>query len=265
MQEWPEFMRPIQTPPASKSPLTIQQNQQQINNHQSSPKAASRLLPLGSAACITYNRVSWLLRVRKEVFSPAEPIGPPSALHLVFCQIVADVYGVTACLRINQNDKRAGMTMLSGYGVTSDNLNSPHRANIKRNVVELARTWPLYFARLFPVSGAAQVSKFIVLFCFVYLQHYHLFQLSEVQLLAVSHWGIHLVKREANNLHVIKSFALTELDACTAPRPTSVSIEGPQGRITLHTPRAQQLSEMVTRFCSENRKVRVFLSLRNSH
>lgn len=81
------------------------------------------------------------------------------------------------------------------------------------------------------------------------------FQLSEVQILAVTHWGIHLVKRDGNGLQIIKSFPLVDVDSCTAPRPTSVSIEGAQGRITLHTPRAQQISEMVTRFCSENRKV----------
>lgn len=156
-------MRPIQTPP-SKSPVNVMPQHQaqpppqtQQQHKIDSPKTAPRLLPLGTSACVTYNRVPWLLRVRKEVFSPAEPIGPPSALHLIFCQIAADVFGITACMRITQNEKRAGVSMLSGYGVTAENLNSSHRANIKRSVVELARTWPLYFARLFPVSGAAQV------------------------------------------------------------------------------------------------------------
>lgn len=83
--------------------------------------------------------------------------GPLNALHLIFCQIVADVYGLTPCIRLTPNEKRAGVNMLSGYGVTAENYNSSHRANIKRNAIELARTWPLYFARLFPVSGAAQV------------------------------------------------------------------------------------------------------------
>ncbi|KAF2905677.1 hypothetical protein ILUMI_00498 [Ignelater luminosus] len=236
VNEWPEFMRPIQTPPSSKSPVTTPTHQ--VTETRQSPKTATRLLPLGAAACVTYNRVSWLLRVRKEVFSPNEPLGPPAALHLMFCQIVADVYGTTPCLRLSQNDRRAGMNMLSGYGVKPENLNSPHRAHIKRNIIELARTWPLYFARLFPVSGAAQ--------------------LSDVQLLAVSHWGVHLVKREANSLQVIGSIALGDIGVCSAPRPTTVSLEGPQGRITLHTPRALQLSEMVSKFCTENRKVGSF-------
>lgn len=90
------------------------------------------------------------------------------------------------------------------------------------------------------------------------INHYFSSQLSDVQLVAVSHWGVHLVKRESNQLQVIRSFALTELGSCSAPRPTSVMFDGVQGRVTLHTPRAQQLSEMVNKFCSENRKVSVF-------
>lgn len=150
-------MRPIQTPPPSKSPVLPTAVNKIIKEH--SPVTSPKLLPIGTGACITYNRVSWLLRVRKEVFTPTEPLGPPTALHLIFCQIVSDVYGVTACIRLTQSEKRAGISMLSGYGITAENFNSPHRANIKRNVVELARTWPLYFARLFQVSGAAQVKN----------------------------------------------------------------------------------------------------------
>ncbi|KAG5895943.1 hypothetical protein JTB14_016344 [Gonioctena quinquepunctata] len=195
VQEWPEFMRPIQTPP-SKSPVP-KQHSPQPQTKAESPKTISRLLPLGSSACVTYNRVSWLLRVRKEVFSPSEPLGPLNAMHLIFCQIVGDVYGLTPCIRLSQSEKRAGVNMLSGYGVTAENYNNSHRANIKRNVIELARTWPLYFTRLFAVSGAAQ--------------------LSEIQFVAVSHWGIHLARREQSHLQVLKSFALADITSCSAP------------------------------------------------
>lgn len=80
---------------------------------------------------------------------------------------MADVYGITPCLRLTSSEKRAGVNMLSGYGVTAENYNNSHRANIKRNVIELARTWPLYFARLFTVSGAAQVCAPIFVFHFI--------------------------------------------------------------------------------------------------
>uniref|UniRef100_A0AAR5QE88 MyTH4 domain-containing protein n=1 Tax=Dendroctonus ponderosae TaxID=77166 RepID=A0AAR5QE88_DENPD len=234
VQEWPEFMRPIKTPPPSKSPVQSHAPTNEIEEPRI-PTTANRVQPLGTSAYVTYNRVSWLLRVRKEYFTPSEPLGPLNALHLIFCQIVADVYGLTPCIRLTPSEKRAGVNMLSGYGVTAENFNSSHRANIKRNAIELARTWPLYFARLFPVSGAAQ--------------------LSDVELVAVSHWGVHLVQREQSHLQVLKSFSLSEISSCTAPRPTTVSLDGPQGRLSLHTPRAQQLSEMVTKFCSEARKI----------
>lgn len=87
-------------------------------------------------------------------------------------------------------------------------------------------------------------------------------QLAEVQLIAVSHWGIHLVKKEAGNLRVVASISLGDIGSCTAPRPSTVTIEGPQGRVTLHTPRAIHLSEMVTKFCTEFRRVsNVFIVL----
>ncbi|XP_057659116.1 myosin-VIIa [Diorhabda carinulata] len=232
VNDWPEFMRPIQTPP-TKSPITTQPAHQE---KEKSPKtAASSLLPPGTTACVTYNRVPWLLRVRKEVFSPSEPLGHLTTMHLIFCQVVMDVYGLTPCIRLTQSEKRAGINMLSGYGITADNYNNNHKANVKRTVIELARTWPLYFSRLFPVSGAAQ--------------------LSDIQFVAISHWGIHLVKKEQNTLQVLNSYSLSEISSCTAPRPTNIILDIPQGKLNLYTPRAQQLSEIVMRFCNENRKI----------
>lgn len=81
------------------------------------------------------------------------------------------------------------------------------------------------------------------------------FQSTEVQILAICHWGLHLVKREQTQLHVITSIALSEIGSCNAPRPTSVSLDSSQGRLTLYTPRAQQLAQMVTKFCAEQKKV----------
>lgn len=139
-------MRPVVTPPPVKKSV-----------EPATPPTTNKLLPHGSA-CVTYNRVSWTLRVRKEFFTPTEALGPPSALHLMYCQIVSDVFGITPCIRLSQADRRAGLNMLSSYGVTTENMTNPHRAHIKRQIVELAKTWPLYFSRLFLVSGAAQVS-----------------------------------------------------------------------------------------------------------
>lgn len=43
--------------------------------------------------------------------------------------------------------------MLDNYGVTLNNLQSAHHKNtIKKNVVDMAKQWNVYFARIFPVS-----------------------------------------------------------------------------------------------------------------
>ena len=47
---------------------------------------------------------------------------------------------------------------------------------MKRQVIDMAKEWPLYFCRLFPVAGSKQYAS--------------------TQMLAVSHSGIRLVKRE---------------------------------------------------------------------
>jgi hypothetical protein len=40
-----------------------------------------------SAANFAYDRVEWQLKVRKEVFSPAETVRSPAAVNLIFCQV----------------------------------------------------------------------------------------------------------------------------------------------------------------------------------
>ena len=43
--------------------------------------------------------------------------------------------------------------MLESYGITPDNAtDGHHKIALKRNVVETAKTWHLYFARLYPVT-----------------------------------------------------------------------------------------------------------------
>jgi myosin-15 len=40
--------------------------------------------------------------------------------------------------------------MLENYGITPENAtNGHHKITLKRNVVEMAKEWPLYFARLY--------------------------------------------------------------------------------------------------------------------
>lgn len=194
-----------------------------------------------ASACLTYNRVPWKLRVRKEVFRPSEPIGPPAALDLLFIQIASDVFGITSTLRVNPQEKRAALNLLGGHGVTADNMKGQIRAIVKRHLVDMARSWPLYFARLFVVSGSPQI--------------------PEVSILAVSHSGVFLARRDAEHITVIKSVPFAELSgAVTLPRPSALQLNLRNGnRMTLHAPRAQAIQMMVHTYCQEYRQVSSFL------
>ncbi|GAB0087709.1 unconventional myosin-XV [Sergentomyia squamirostris] len=197
------------------------------------PVPAPPSLKTPAAACLTYNRVPWKLRVRKEVFRPAESVGPPAALDLLFAQIATDVFGRTASLRISPADRRTALNLLEGHGVTLENMRGQVRAIVKRHLVDLARNWPFYFARLFVVSGSPQ--------------------LPEVSILAVSHSGVYLARRNSEHLIVIRSVPFAELQgATTLPRPAALQLTLRNGnRLTLHAPRAPAIQNMVQTFCQE--------------
>lgn len=140
IEEWPEFLKPV-LPPADKP--EIEKVQEIVD---------TKLYPQASQAHFTYNRVSWTLRVKKEVFAPNENLTTPLALHLVFCQVAYDVLA-TSNIRISKEDRQNMLKLLDNYGITLDNLQSTqHKITMKKNVVDLAKQWPLYFARIFPVS-----------------------------------------------------------------------------------------------------------------
>lgn len=201
------------------------------------PVPAPPSLKSPASACLTYNRVPWKLRVRKEVFHPNEALGPPAALDLLFAQIASDVLGATSCLRIAPQEKRAALNLLGGHGVTIDNMRTQVRAIVKRHLVDMARGWPLYFARLFVVSGSPQF--------------------PDISIMAVSHSGVYLARRDAEHVSVMRSLPLSELQgAQTLPRPSALQLTLKNGnRLVLHAPRAPAIQTMVQMFCQEFRLV----------
>jgi len=207
-----------------------------------------------SSACLTYNRVPWKLRVRKEVFQPHEPIGPPVALDLLFAQVLGDVFGVTPCLRITPQEKSSALNMLHGHGVSVDTLSNRNnsgsggggggggsggqvRALVKRHLVDMARDWPLYFARLFAVQGAPLY--------------------PDVSIMGVSHSGLYLARRDADYLIVVQAISFGEIQsAVTLPRPAALQLNLRNGKhLALHAARAAAIQSMVTSFVQEFRKV----------
>lgn len=200
------------------------------------PVLAPPSLKNPASACLTYNRVPWKLRVRKEVFRPNEPIGPPAAIDLLFAQIAADVFGVTSTLRINPQERRAALNLLEGHGVNVENMNGQVRAIVKRHLIDMARGWMFYFSRIFVVSGSPQ--------------------LPDISLLAVSHNGVCLAKRNTEHFIMIRSIPFAELHGVSLPRPAALQLSLPNGnRVTLYAPRAAAIQNMIQLFCNDYKQV----------
>lgn len=205
------------------------------------PKPVLAPMLKNPTSCLTYNnRVGWKLKVKKEVFRPNEQIGPPVILDLLFAQIVTDVTG--PCLRLSQKEKRQAMSMLSSHGVNLENIKGPAVRNIvKRQLVDMARTWPLYFSRLFIVNGSPQF--------------------PDVSILAIHQSGVFLGRKENEMLVVLKSIMFNDLqNAITLPRPQALQLNLRNGnRYALHASRAQAIQNMIQSFLQEFKLVsRIF-------
>ncbi|XP_017002294.2 unconventional myosin-XV isoform X1 [Drosophila takahashii] len=240
------------TPPPVMVPAPVPPPPVTTTTSSSSSNIPGGLGVVASSACLTYNRVPWKLRVRKEVFQPHEPIGPPVALDLLFAQVLGDVFGVTPCLRITPQEKSSALNMLHGHGVSVDTLSNRNgggggsgggggtggqvRALVKRHLVDMARDWPLYFARLFAVQGAPLY--------------------PDVSIMGVSHSGLYLARRDADYLIVVQAISFAEIQsAVTLPRPAALQLNLRNGKhLALHAARAAAIQSMVTSFVQEFRK-----------
>jgi myosin-15 len=214
---------------------------------QSIPKPVPAPMMKGPASCLTYNnRVGWKLRVKKEVFRPNEQIGPPIILDLLFAQITTDLN--SPCLRLSIKEKRQAMSLLNSHGLNNlDNVNGGKvqiRNIVKRQLVDMARTWPLYFSRLFIVNGSPQF--------------------PDVSILAVHQSGIYLGRKESDNFVVLKPILYNDLqNAITLPRPQALQLNLRNGnRYALHASRAQAIQNMIQSFLQEFKLVsEIFLKL----
>ncbi|EAA09422.5 AGAP005213-PA [Anopheles gambiae str. PEST] len=192
-----------------------------------------------AAACLTYNRVTWTLRVRKEVFRPSETVTAPAALDLLFNQITADVFGVTPCMRISPQEKRLAVNLLSSHGITANGHSTAKqhvRAIVKRHVLDMARGWPLYFARLFVMNGSPSI--------------------QEGTLLAVSHMGVYLASKEPEFLSIQRAIPFDDIQSVTTlPRPLTLQLTLKTGaRLVMHASKANAIQVMVQSYLAEYRQ-----------
>lgn len=186
-----------------------------------------------ASACLTYNKVTWKLHVRKEVFRPNESVNAPAALDLIFSQITSDVLGITPCLRITSQERRSAINLLSSHGITRDNLSMPVRAIVKRHLLDMVRGWPLYFSRMFALNSSPVIPS--------------------GTLLAVSHAAVYLSRKEQDVISVQKVILLSEIkDVTMLPRISTFQLTMSNGnRLVFHAPKAAAIQSMIQSFVAE--------------
>ncbi|GFQ66224.1 unconventional myosin-XV, partial [Trichonephila clavata] len=136
---------------------------------------------------------------------------------------------------MNREEKRKLQQLIDGYGVTSSTLHSNNiKLTMKRNVVDVAKEFPNYFSRLFPISGGRN--------------------LPNVQLLGVSHSGVRLTILGVP----IQSFFLNtnnifeDIAEVSVPRSSTIQILLRNGGwMTLYSHKAEKIRNMVERYCVE--------------
>ncbi|CAG4975497.1 unnamed protein product [Colias eurytheme] len=180
--------------------------------------APAAFLPLERAPHVTYGRVPWKLRVRKEVFAPLDNYSDPALLDLLYAQIVSDITSPLPSLRISSAERRAGTAWLRQQA-------GPARAVTKRRCVELARAWPFYFARLY----AARLPP------------------GDSAVLAVSHAAVSVGVRGPGGLVVKRSLPLTGLRAAL-PAAGTLQLSAGATSLTLHTHNAHNAHSLITEF-----------------
>ncbi|KPJ12680.1 Myosin-XV [Papilio machaon] len=185
--------------------------------------APAALLP-SDRAYLTYTRVPWKLRVRKEVFTPLETYSEPNILDLLYAQIISDISSNMASLRISASERRAGQAWLRAQGVGGGG--APARAHTKRACVEMARGWPFYFARLF----SARLPP------------------GESAVLAVTHAAVVIGVKGPSGLTVRRTLSLGGLRA-SAPAPGTLQLTPARDSpLTLHAPLAHHAHALIVEF-----------------
>ncbi|XP_026324836.1 unconventional myosin-XV isoform X2 [Hyposmocoma kahamanoa] len=178
--------------------------------------APAALLP-SDRSFLTYSRVPWKLRVRKEYFTPIETYNDPAILDLLYVQVVHDITSNLPSLRISTSERRAGAAWLRSQA------GGPVRAQTKRQAVEMARGWPFYFARLF----SARVPP------------------GENAVLAVSHGGVTIGVKGPTGLTIRRSISLEGLRA-SSPAPHTLQLSPARAPpLTLHAPLAHHAHALI--------------------
>ncbi|XP_078318920.1 unconventional myosin-XV-like isoform X3 [Crassostrea virginica] len=235
---------PLPPPAQTLESVSVKKKEPQfLINYTELEKVVTRLYPQGKQKYLSYHNVPWTLNLRKEVFHPRERLENPMALHLVFCQVVQDVYN-GGCVRINKEDRIKMRGMLESYGINKDNyLAGNFKDQVKKIIVDTAKEWPTYFAKLFPVAGQGQYGG--------------------IRYVGVNHNGITLLTRERSlvedYLDVMEHYNFEDIIDVVLPTKDTVQINLKSKSVVFFTNRASQLKEMIDLYLQESDKGNKFV------
>ena len=144
LEESSEFLQPVDDgPPRGVGPAAMGDDP----DYQALEDIKTKLHTPPSNTHVTYDRVPWTLKIRKEVFSPSETVNSPLAINLIFCQIVTDVFS-PLCVRFSPEDRSRMKTLLDEYDISLKNVfSNQHKLSTKKNIVDMAKEFPTYFSR----------------------------------------------------------------------------------------------------------------------
>ena len=112
---------------------------------------------------------------------------------------------------------------LASHGVSSiANINLIKILSIKKEIIEQARQWSIYFSRFFPISLPS----------------------NDIQILGLSHSGIRLIKRTRTILQTLETISFDMIQRVSLiENEAMISLYLAKRKITLQSPRVSDLFE----------------------
>ncbi|XP_058284800.1 myosin XVB isoform X1 [Hylobates moloch] len=224
--------------PLPEDPGTLSAEHRRLTQPMEDQGVSTRLLAPSGSVCFSYTGTPWKLFLRKEVFYPRENFSHPYYLRLLCEQILRDTFS-ESCIRISQNERRKMKDLLGDLEVDLDSLTTTEDSVKKRIVVAARDNWANYFSRFFPVSGESG---------------------SDVQLLAVSHRGLRLLKvtqgpsLRPDQLKILCSYSFAEVLGVECRGSSTLELSLKSEQLVLHTARARAIEALVELFLSELKK-----------
>uniref|UniRef100_G1QK62 Myosin XVB n=1 Tax=Nomascus leucogenys TaxID=61853 RepID=G1QK62_NOMLE len=224
--------------PLPEDPGTLSAEHHCLTQPMEDQGVSTQLLAPSGSVCFSYTGMPWKLFLRKEVFYPRENFSHPYYLRLLCEQILRDTFS-ESCIRISQNERRKMKDLLGDLEVDLDSLTTTEDSVKKRIVVAARDNWANYFSRFFPVSGESG---------------------SDMQLLAVSHRGLRLLKvtqgpsLRPDQLKILCSYSFAEVLGVECRGSSTLELSLKSEQLVLHTARARAIEALVELFLSELKK-----------